>query len=134
MRNLLADILKFLVFVLVISGGYFIYNSKNHSIVQMPSEKLSAQAQLLKQHLMKYSAPSRIEINNLTKRLSNQVVEIKKIKIPLKKESEFYISIDLFTDENDKVAPLVAQIQYFENKTDNKIKEESINLDDNLAP
>ena len=86
MRNLLADILKFLVFLLVITGGYFIYNSKDHSIVQNPPEKLSAQAQLLKQHLMKYSAPSRIEINNLTKRLSNQVVEIKKLKIPLNKE------------------------------------------------
>ena len=131
MRNFLSSILKFIVVILIAGGAWFLFNS-GRSITekkQDDSVQYSPQANLLRKQLLKYSSPQKVQINNLTQRLSGDVEEIKKIKIPLKSDSTFYISIDLFTDEHDVAAPLVAQIQFLDSKTDNKIKEESINLE-----
>lgn len=131
MRNFLASFLKFFV-VLLIAGGAWLLFKASPPVKNTQTDDgtaLSAQAQILRKHLLKYSSPQKVEINNLTERLSKEVEEIKKIKIPLKPDALFYISIDLFTDEHDPAAPLVAQIQFFDIKSENKIKEESINLE-----
>ena len=132
MRNFLAAFLKFFVVLFIIAGAWLIYKSdtfqKNEQKVD-ESAQLSIQANMLRVHLLKYSSPQKVQINNLTQRLDANVEEIKKIKIPLKPDAAFYISVDLFTDEHDEAAPLVAQIQFLDSKSDNKIKEESINLE-----
>lgn len=131
MRNFLASFLKFFVVLLVVGGAWLLYKSGTpvHGPNLDDGAGLSSQANILRKHLLKYSSPQKVEINNLTERLAGDVEEIKKIKIPLKSEAPFYISIDLFTDEHDPTAPLVAQIQFFDIKSENKIKEESINLE-----
>ena len=126
MRNFISSLLK-IVAVILISGGVWMFYKSGSLTLRATAPKveddsqLSAHAKMLRKHLLKYSAPQKIQINNLTQRLSNDVEEIKKIKIFLKPDAVFYISIDLFTDENDPVAPLVAQIQFFDIKTENKI-------------
>ena len=133
MRNLIAAFLKLVVVVFIGAGVYLVYksmtpmNAAKAPLVEQQND-LSPEAVLLKNHLLKYKTPQRVEIRNLTQRLIQDGEEIKKIKIPLRQDSKFYITVDLFTDENDPKAPLVAQIQFYDIKTENKIKEESINL------
>ena len=132
MRNFLATLLKFFVVLFVIVGAWLLFKSGTFQKAEQKideSVELSLQAKMLRLHLLKYSSPQKVQINNLTQRLAANVEEIKKIKIPLKPDAVFYISIDLFTDEHDEAAPLVAQIQFLDSKSDNKIKEESINLE-----
>lgn len=130
MRNFIASFLKIFVVVLIAGGAWLLFKSGPLNGPK-PDDGvgLSTQANILRKHLLKYSSPQKVQINNLTERLSSDVEEIKKIKIPLKPDAPFYISIDLFTDEHDNAAPLVAQIQFFDIKSENKIKEESINLE-----
>ncbi len=132
MRNFLASFLKFFVVLFIIVGAWLLFKSGPFQKGEQKTDEsaqLSLQANMLRSHLLKYSSPQKVQINNLTQRLATNVEEIKKIKIPLKPDSAFYISIDLFTDEHDATAPLVAQIQFLDSKSDNKIKEESINLE-----
>lgn len=130
MRNFVSSLLKIVVVILIAGGAWVLFKSGSltKEKKQDDGSQYTAQANILRKHLLKYSSPQKVQINNLTQRLAGDVEEIKKIKIPLKPDAAFYISIDLFTDEHDEAAPLVAQIQFLDSKTENKIKEESINL------
>ena len=57
-------------------------------------------------------------------------MKIKKIKIPLDSRSDIYLELNLFTNEDDKTAPLVVQFMWFDVKTKNLIREENINLNE----
>lgn len=132
MRNLISAFLKLIVVIFAGAGTYFLFMNK--PMVNRPDQArsidgLTPQAALLKKHLLQYAKPQRVEVRNLTERLAQEADQVKKITVPLTDESKFYISIDLFTDEKDPTAPLIAQIQFFDVKSENKIKEESINLD-----
>jgi hypothetical protein len=83
----------------------------------------------LKNFLQRYNKPVRIEVTSLTQRYSADADEIKKLKLPTDQKSKFYISINLFTDETDSQAPLVAQIKFMDVATENKLSEENINLE-----
>ena len=106
MRNFIATFLKFFVVILILGGAWLLFKSgQNTNRLKVDDGGgLSVQANILRKHLMKYSSPQKVQINNLTQRLSSDVEEIKKIKIPLKPDAPFYISIDLFTDEHDTAA------------------------------
>ena len=127
MKNILNILATLIALGCLVGGGALIYNGISEKDAPAVAENKKALA--LRSYLAKYGKPARIEINNLTKRLSADVEEVKKIKISLDQKAKFYISIDLFTDENDQDAPLVAQIKFMDSATENKIKEENINLE-----
>ena len=83
----------------------------------------------LKKYLLAYQKPQRIELTGLSDRYARDIKELKKLKISQDPNSDFYITIQLFTDETDKSAPLIAQIRFVDLKTGNSRKEESINLE-----
>lgn len=78
-------------------------------------------------------APARVEVRNYLKtadhKYQDQVKVIKKIKTPLDPKSEVYLELNLFTNEEDKNAPLVVQFMWFDIKTKNLILEENLNLE-----
>ncbi len=83
----------------------------------------------LKKFLLGYNKPERVEIFNYTKKFDKDVNEILDMKISTDPNSDFYITIQFFTDENDAKAPLIAQIRFLDALNDNLKKEVSINLE-----
>lgn len=87
---------------------------------------------LVKKFLLKYKNPEHIEIQNFVKnkntRFLNDIQDIKNLKLFLDKNSNYYIELQIFTDENDSKAPLIVQCRFLELKSKNLIKEESLNL------
>lgn len=92
-------------------------------------ESSNPKALILKKYLYGYRKPKRVEIFNYTKKYTQDVNEIIEMKIMTDSTSDFYITIQFFTDENDAAAPLVAQIRFLDAKSDNLVKEHSINLE-----
>lgn len=132
------EILKIVVVVLLTAGGFLIFkNYYDFRIVKVGSEKeitekaepKNPKAATLKKFLIAQKKPVRVEIVGLTKRFEKDVDEIKKLKIPLDKKSDFYMSISFFTNESNDTSPLVAQIRFVDLATGNLLKEESINLE-----
>lgn len=120
-------LLKLLVVVFISAGAYFIYTGQaEKSVNEVVTNKKAA---ALKTFLAKYKKPQRVEVTNLSERFSEDAEEIKKLKMPLDPKSGYYISINLFTDETDSQAPLVAQIKFMDIATENKLSEENINLE-----
>lgn len=77
--------------------------------------------------------PARVEVRNYLKaadhKYQEQVKVIKKIKTPLDPKSDVYLELNLFTNEEDKNAPLVVQLMWFDIKTKNLLLEENLNLE-----
>ncbi len=77
-------------------------------------------------------APARVEVRSYLKsadhKFQDDIKLIKKIKTHLNPQSEVYLEINLFTNEQDKNAPLVAQFMWFDIKTKNLVLEENLNL------
>lgn len=75
---------------------------------------------------------SRVEVRNFLKNKNHKyqklISEIKTIKVKLDKNSDKYIEINLFTNEESSDAVLVAQFLLFNEKTKELISERSINL------
>jgi hypothetical protein len=78
-------------------------------------------------------APARVEVRNYLKsadhKYQKNIMLIKKIKTPLDPKSEVYLEINLFTNEEDPSAPLVAQFMWFNIKSKSLILEENLNLE-----
>jgi len=87
---------------------------------------------LVKKFLLKYKKPEHVEIqnfvNNPRNKFSNDIQDIKNLKLFLDKNSNYYIELQIFTDENDAKAPLVVQFRFLEVSSKNLIKEDSLNL------
>ena len=96
---------------------------------KMQLENSNPKALALKKFLLAYNKPERVEIFDYTQKYKKDVHEILEMKISTDPNSNFYVTIQFFTDENDKSAPLVAQIRFLDIKSDNLIKEQSINLE-----
>lgn len=139
-------IFRLISLVAVVCGGYLIYknvepvNKAVNSLIGMkPSsdeatkellEKIeNKKAALLAEFIVKYKKPRRIEVTNMTQRFNNDAEEIKKLQLPLDPKSKIYITVNLFTDETDSQAPLIAQIQFMDAETENKLSEQNINLE-----
>ena len=127
MKSLVSTLINLFCALLLVAAAYFLTLKDQKK--NQPVENLSQYALILQKHLSQYGPPERIEFNNLTERFKNEAESLKKIKIPMRPDSKFYISIDVFTDETDLEAPLVAQIQFFDKATENKVKEDVINLE-----
>ncbi|MBC7467095.1 MAG: hypothetical protein H7256_13990 [Bdellovibrio sp.] len=128
MTQLIQGFIKIIIFILVLAGGALIY--KNQLNTQKALTPISSSKALaLKKYLLKYEDPQRVEIFGLSDKFAVEIKEIKKLKIAQSPASDFYVTIQLFSDENDKNAPLIAQIRFIDLKSGNLRKEESINLE-----
>ena len=128
MNNAFSLIIKLIALGCIFAGSGLIYNGFSVENAQK-KVALNSKAASLKAYLGKFKKPQRVEINNTTERLAKDAEDIKKINVSLDQGSKFYISITLFTDENDQQAPLIAQVSFMDLESDNKIKEENINLE-----
>jgi len=127
MKSLISVVLKLVAIACVALSLGLIYSSFKE---KKPSTEIeNPKARELKTFLTKYNKPVRIEVTSLTQRYSADAEEIKKMQLPIDEKSNFYISINLFTDETHNEAPPVAQIKFMDIKTENKLKEENINLE-----
>jgi len=123
-------LVKLIVVLCVVAGGYVLYTSQNEKGSAVEEEAVTnPKAAALKTFLVKYKKPLRVEVTSLTERFKDDAEEIKKLKLPLDPKSTYYIAINLFTDETDSQAPLVAQIKFMDIATENKLSEENINLE-----
>lgn len=133
MTKIIKEIVRFIVFLAFICGILFVgqYYLGQPAKKSQTSDIASSdqKSENLKKYLLNAGKPQRIEFTNLSKRFEEDIQNFKNIKIPQDKNSDFYLSIQFFTDEDDKTAPLVAQIRYIDIKSGNTTKEESINLD-----
>lgn len=135
--NAIQEGLKILIIVLLTAGGCLVFkNYYDIKIVKVDTaekmakaEPKNAKAAALRRFLITQKKPERVEITGLTKRFENDVAEIKKLKIPLDKKSDFYLAISFFTNESNATSPLIAQIRFIEISSGNLLKEESINLE-----
>lgn len=86
----------------------------------------------VKKFLLTFKKPARVEVQNYVKdekiRFKNDIQEIKKLKIFLDPNSDFYVELQMFTDENDPTAPLVVQCRFLDVNTKNLMQEQSLNL------
>lgn len=128
MSKILQALAKMLILVCVVVGAGLVYKSQEDK-KELQESYTNKKALFLKKYLLGYNKPQRIEITNLTKRLEKDVEEIKQMKVSLDPNSPFYVTIDFFTDENDADAPLIASIKFIEIASQNKIKEDNINLE-----
>lgn len=127
MKNLIQVLLRILILICVVGGSYVIYQSRTGKEKEQAGFR-DEKAIALKKFLLGYNKPQRIEVFSYTQRFATEVEEIKKMNLPLDQNSTFYMTVQFFTDENDAQAPLVAQVRFMDIKTDNMVKEESINL------
>lgn len=129
MSKIFNAILKLIILGCFFGGAYFIWQSQTETQKTQLQEIKNPKAIVLRSYLMKFNKPQKIEISSYTQRYENDVNEIKQMRVPLDEASTFYMTIQFFTDENDTAAPLVAQIRFMDTKSDNMVKEESINLE-----
>src|SRR4051812_46238110 len=118
MKAIIQIISKVVILLCITFGGYLIYKNKDLILSQVKPEAVitetNPKAIILKKYLLQYKKPNRVEIVNLTQKFDADVAEIKKMKIPLDKQSDFYVNVKFFTDETDDKAPLVAQINFLD--------------------
>ena len=115
-------LLCFTGFAIIVKNRFEKENSKTEEIA------LNSKALQLKNYLLKYQKPQRVELTGLSNRYAREIKDIKKLKISQDPQSDFYVTIQLFSDESDASAPLIAQIRFIDLKSGNAKKEESINL------
>lgn len=129
MKKVISTLIK-TVLVVGIAYGLFLF-ARGFYTVKRPVEikEVNPKVMNLKKFFAGFNRPARVEVVDLTEKFKADVDEIKKMKIPLDEKADFYIRIQFFTDETDESAPLVAQIRFIDIKSENLLKEESINLD-----
>jgi len=129
MKKVISTLIK-TVLVVGIAYGLFLF-ARGFYTVKRPVEikEINPKVMNLKKFFTGFNRPARVEVIDLTEKFKADVDEIKKMKIPLDEKADFYIRIQFFTDETDESAPLVAQIRFIDIKSENLLKEESINLD-----
>lgn len=101
---------------------------KEHAADQIHKEVYTRALQV-KKYILKYKKPARVEIEIFTKRYQKDIEDIKDLKIPLDENSNFYMQVQLFSEDTDESSPLILQIKFKDLKTQALIKEDSINLE-----
>lgn len=131
MKSIIQSLLKLIMLGCLILGGALVYKTRDERATakkKIDLENSNPKILALKKFLLTFKKPARVEIFNITKRYDKDVDEILEMKIATDPNSNFYVTIHFFTDENDAAAPLVAQIKFLDTKSDNLMKEQSINL------
>ncbi len=121
---------SFLVSIMGLTIAFLAYQRLKDEWTQ--NQLKDTNALQVKKYLLKYKKPARVEIQNYVRSPQNKyqkdIREIKSLKIFLDENSDFYIELQLFTDEQDPKAPLVVQFRFLSTKNKNLIREESLNL------
>lgn len=131
MKSIIRFLLKFVMLSCLVIGGALVYKTRDERAAakkKIELENNNPKILALKKFLLTFKKPARVEIFKITKRYDKDVDEILEMKIATDPNSNFYLTIHFFTDENDEGAPLVAQIKFLDTKSDNLMKEQSINL------
>ncbi len=119
------------IIIIGITAGFLMY--KKFKSTQNKTEIILTNSLKVKALLLKYKKPQKVEvinyIKNVNSKFAKDILEIKQLKIPLDTSANFYIELQLFSDELDPTAPLIAQLRFLQTESKNLIKEESINLD-----
>lgn len=92
-------------------------------------KEIYTRALQVKKHMLKYKKPARVEIESFTKRYQKDIEDIKKLKVPLDENANFYMQVQLFSEDTDESSPLILQIRFKDLKTQALIQEDSINLE-----
>jgi hypothetical protein len=126
-----TDFFRTLCVILIgIAIGLISYKKFKHRTQQKTIIETNALA--VKKLLLKFKKPARIEVQSYVKnektKFKKDIQDIKQLKVFLDPNSNFFIELQLFTDENDPQAPLVVQCRFLDIKTQNLIQEQSINL------
>lgn len=132
MSTIIQGAVRLIILACLVLGVVLIVKNREEKISakkKMELESNNPKALALKKYLLTYNKPQRVEIFNYTKRYDKDVNEILEMKIATDPNSNFYVTIQFFTDENDNDAPLVAQIRFLDYLSDNLVKEHSINLE-----
>lgn len=133
MKSIVQGIVKLVILICIVLGvALIVKTTEDRKAIEkeITQNNNNPKALILKKYLLGYNRPARVEVINLTEKFAGDVEEIKKMTLPLNPESNFYVRIQFFTDETDAAAPLVAQIRFLDVKSDNLVKEESINLEE----
>ncbi len=89
--------------------------------------------QKIKQQISALKTPARVEVRNYIKDAKHKyqidIKQIQKMKIKLDPESDVYLEMNLFTNEEDNQAPLVVQLLLFDINTQNLIQEENLSIE-----
>jgi len=128
MTSAIQKFVKILILILCGLGAILVLKTKFETS-KTDEQTVSSKALTLKKYFLAYDKPARIEIIGLSNRFAEEIKQIKSLKVPQDPKSDFYITVQLFSDENDTRAPLIAQIRFIDLKSGNLKKEESINLE-----
>ena len=130
MNTSIQRLLKILILIcLILSLGFVLKSYVTEKNGLLGGNPKITRASRLITYLKTYKKPQKIEFFSYTEKYNNEVLAMQKLQMPTDPNSKFYLTIQFFTNENDNTAPLVAQIRFLDVKTDNLIKEQSINLD-----
>ncbi len=120
------------VLLMGFSVALIAYNKYHKQEVEQKKVIIETNALKVKKFLLTFKKPSRVEVQNYVKdektHFKNDIQEIKKLKIFLDVNSDFFVELQMFTDENDPKAPLVVQCRFLDVKTKNLLQEQSLNL------
>lgn len=100
------------------------YNFTLNSQVGKPTK-----AQMIRSEILKFKKPARIEVETYTQKYQEEIADIKKIKVPMNNKSDFYIQIQIFSDDSDEKSPLVIQMKFKDVRSNNLIKETSLSIE-----
>ncbi len=118
------------VILIGVSIGFLAYKKIKQNYFQ--KQLVETNAMVVKKLLLKYKKPVRIEVQNFVKdpqsRFRKDIAEIQKLKVFYDQNSNYYIELQMFTDETDSQAPLVVQCRFLDIKNKNLIQEQSLNL------
>lgn len=133
MNTIIQTVVRLVILACLVGGVALIVKTREEKVANkklIEQESNNPKARALKKFLLAYNKPERVEIFNYTKKYEADVNAILDMKISTDPVSDFYITIQFFTDENDEKAPLVAQVRFLDIASDNLKKEISINLDE----
>jgi hypothetical protein len=119
--GIIQKFIKMIMLALVLLGLVLIFKNKFEERI-VTEQVYSSKSLALKKYFLKHEKPQRIEIFGLSDRFAKDIVDIKKLKISQDLNSNFYATVQLFSDERDTSAPLVAQIRFIDLSSGNLIK------------
>lgn len=128
MLNLVKNLC--IVFISVAIGLMLYSRIKKEYAQDKFNKEVYTRALQVKKYILKYKKPARVEIETFTKRYQKDIEDIKELKIPIDENSNFYMQVQLFSEDTDENSPLILQIKFKDLKTQALIKEESINLEE----
>lgn len=126
MLNLVKNLC--IIFIAVAIGLLLYTRVKKEYVADIKQKQDYTRALQVKKEIIKYKKPARVEIETFTKRYQKDLEEIKALKIPIDETANFYVQVQLFSEDTDESSPLILQMKFKDIKTQNLIREESLNL------